>query len=274
MKKWPVTLLSLLLTGALLFALTRRPPSAPQRQKGISILRVWLAESDPQAARWVRGAAAAYERARNERIYLRSAGKEEAEAALRGAPDAVGPDLLLGRGDEAAALRGYALILRDGGAQPLTPAATSSLFFRPSPSPGPAPAQPSPPPWEEIGAVLTEKGMLGAVPGTVESADPARELAAGRARAALLTAETAARLACGYRAYPVPRGQGFSPLTAAALTDRGRAFLDYLKGNEAQSLLRNSGLYALDARLYGPEDPLRFLIDAGRANAAPPADSP
>ena len=103
-----------------------------------------------------------------------------------------------------------------------------------------------------------------AVPGAVLSKDPPGELAAGKARAALLTPGQAARLTAGFRAYPVPEGKGLIPVRAEGLTEDGQSFLLFLLREDRQDALRENGLFSLTRRLYSPEDPVRYLVDGSR----------
>jgi len=263
-KRIMVTLAALLLTALLILAAPWK--SLPEKPRSAApILRVWVTEEDAAAVRWLKKQAAAYEKAARQRVYLRRASREETDAALSGAPEAVAPDVIVGgRGDTAVALRGFALILRDDAACRITPRPTSALFFRPSPSPGPTAQPMTMPPWEQIGAVLSPQSLLGAVPGTVTSLSPAADFAAGKADAALLTAGEAAALPTGFRAYPVPDGRGLLPVGALSLSADGTAFLAFLLDAPAQSALGRFGLYALSMRLYGPDDPVRYIIDGSR----------
>ena len=145
-----------------------------------------------------------------------------------------------------------------------TPAPTSALFFRPSPVPSSDRPGPTLPPWADVGAVLVPKEGKDAVPGAGLSKDPPGELAAGKARAALLTPGQAARLTAGFRAYPVPEGKGLIPVRAEALTEDGQSFLLFLLREDRQDALRENGLFSLTRRLYSPEDPVRYLVDGSR----------
>ena len=264
MKRILTTLLALALTALLFLAAPwRARETAPLQRR--DILRVWVAGEDAAAVAWLKMQAAAYEKETQGRIYLRRAEQEETQAALSRTPDAVIPDVILGAGETPVALRGYALILRDDAAREPTPRPTSALFTRPTPAPGPTPEPPALPPWEQVGAVLSPSALQGAVPGTVLSDAPAADLAAQKANAALLTAGEANALKIGFRAYPIPGGRGLIPVRAAALTAAGEQFLSALLSDRAQAALGQLGLYALSARLYGPDDPIRFLIDGSRA---------
>ena len=158
-----------------------------------------------------------------------------------------------------------ALIVRDETAAAVTPQATGALFFRPSPTPGPSPA---PAAWpDSLGAVLAPEELLNALPGTVKSASPAEEFAAGRADAALLTPGQAARLPFGYRFYALPGGGGFVPIGANAYSEAGNAFVQYLLREDSQRALEAHGLFSPFLRLYGPDDPLRYRLDRERPGA-------
>lgn len=264
MKRILTTLLALALTALLFLAAPWRIREAAPLQRR-DILRVWIAGEDAATISWLKKQAAAYEQETKCRVYLRRAEEEETLSALSRAPDAVIPDVIVGAGERPVALRGYALILRDDAAREPTPRPTSALFARPTPAPGPTPEPPALPPWEQVGAVLCPAVLRGAVPGTVLSDTPAADLAAGKADAALLTAGEANQLKIGFRAYPIPDGRGLIPIRAAALTAAGEQFLSALLSDQAQAALGQHGLYALSARLYTSNDPIRFLIDGSRA---------
>ena len=261
MKKTFRTLLALVLTAAVIAWLARegRPRERPREEP--ALLRVWLLETDPAVASWLRGLAPGYEKETKQRVYLRAATAEEAAAARAG--EGIRPDLVLQPGEDApVALRGYALILRDDARAAATPAPTSALFFPPpvpsGPSPAPAPtAAPN-----AFSAVLAPEEMMHALPGTVRSENPAGDLALGKAQAALLTAGQAERASFGYQAYPVPGAAGGRGISAQAFSPAGEAFRAYLAREDSQRALRRAGLYSPVLRLYGPEDPLRALIEA------------
>ena len=264
MRKAIVTARALLLTAALAALPFFRRRETPKKEK--AILQIWIAQEDAAAARWLRRQAAAYEKASRRRLYVRLSREEETAAALTDQPGQILPDLMLcPQGDTAVALRGYALFWRDDAAarQP-TPAPTSALFIRPSPTAGPALTPLPTPETASLGAVLCPREMLGACPGTVESADPVSALNAGQARSALLTAEQAEKATVGLRCAAVPEGRGFAPVRARALTADGEALLGFLLADDSQRALADQGLYALSLRLYGPEDPVRQLIDGSR----------
>ena len=252
-----------MLTAA--FVLRHPGLTAPKeaRRAPLPVVRVWITEKEAAVSAWLRKQAAAFEKATGQRVYLRTATEEEAEDARGGREGVVGPDLLIGPGAGApVALKGYALIVRDESAAVLTPAPTSALFFRPSPTPGPSPTPPPAPDWEGLGAVLVPADWRGSLPGAVVSADPAGDLAAGKAPAALLTAGQTARLAFGFRAWAVPGNAGGINVNAKALSPPGEELLVFLRTEAAQRTLRDHGLYAVSLGLYGEEDPLRALIES------------
>ena len=260
MKKLPAILFFL----ALSFGFMRFLPAvlrAPGEQaEPFVILRVWNAEEEPAVQSWLRGQAKAYEQAAGQRVYLRTAAFQDAlDSTAKGLP----PDVLILRsGDRLLALRGYALIVRDETAA-VTPAPTSALFYRPSPAPE---AAETPAPWpeeKELRAVLCPEALTDALPGTVLSTNPAADFAQGKADAALLTPGQAAGLAVGYRAFAIPEGKGFLPVRATAYTEAGEAFLSWLQGDEAQRALAQAGLFSPRLRLYGPDDPVRYVIECG-----------
>ncbi|MBQ9264332.1 MAG: hypothetical protein IJ189_09015 [Clostridia bacterium] len=265
MKKTIFTLLSLALTAALVLFLPQaiRPEAEAAPRKNV-VLRVWVTEREPAVTAWMKKRAAAYEKAGGQRIYLRSATEQEVSGALSGEANAVLPDLLIGSGETPIALRGYALIVRDDTAVVTTPAPTAALFFRPSPSPGPTAEPPILPDISAIGAVLAPAELAHALPGTVESADPLKDFAAGKAQSALLTAGQAAQLTTGFQAYPLPDGQGLLPVHARVFSPSGQVFLSFLQTKDSQNALTAHGLYATSSRLYAADDPIRFLIDSSR----------
>ena len=261
MKKTVRVLVFLALTvlWALCWPRLTRREEAPR--PGPVILRVWNAETESAVGAWLRNRATAYEKETGQRVYLRAASARDAESALK---DGLPPDVLVGP-DEGVpvALRGYGLFVRDDEKAPLSPAPTGALFFRPSPSPGPA-ASPAPRPDETaLSAVLAPPELESALPGTVPDRQAAASFFQGKARAALLTAGQASSIPFGYRAYALPEGKGFLPVAASSYTDAGAAFLRFLHTDASQRALASFGLYSSRLGLYGPEDPLRALIESG-----------
>ena len=253
LKKLLVIFLFLALSGGLLFLLPQalRAPETPE--KAFTILRVWNADGEPAVQSWLRGQARAYEKATGQRVYLRAAPDGAGQTLL---PDA----LILPEGDQLLALRGYALIVRDENPA-VTPAPTGALFFRPSLPPEPAE---TPAPWpeeSELRAVLCPEALMNTLPGTVFSSQPAADFAQGKADAALLTPGQAAGLNTGYRAYAVPEGKGFLAVRGQAYSAAGEAFLQWLQSDAAQRALGQAGLFSPRLRLYGPDDPVRYLIE-------------
>lgn len=252
--KKPLTILFFLLLAygllRLLPAALRAPKTA---EKPFTILRVWNADGEPAVQSWLRGQAKTYERATGQRVYLRTAPAGEDQGLL--------PDVLIQPdGETLLALRGYALILRDENPA-ATPAPTGALFFRPSVPPERL-ETPAPLPEErELGAVLCPEALLNALPGTVFSAQPAADFAQGKADAALLTPGQAAGLNTGYRACAIPDGKGFLPVRATAYSEAGEAFLAWLQEDAAQKALGQAGLFSPRLRLYGPDAPVRYLIE-------------
>ena len=254
------TVIALLLTAGLIyFAVNggRGDPSSDTVR--FQLIRVWSREEEPAVGTWLKKMAAAYEKQTGVRVYLRKASPEETQRDS----GASRPDLLvLPDGEQIIALRGYALILKDETVRVKTPQPTGVLFFRPSPTPGPSP---TPAPWpqgDELGAVLASEALLGRLPGTVLSTDPAAQLSQGKANAALLTAQ----LGFGFRAYALPEGKGFLRVGASAYSDGGEAFLRFLLSSACQLALRDAGLFSPVTGLYSPEDPIRYLIDNSRAD--------
>lgn len=253
LKKLLTVLLFLTLSAGLLYLLPQalRPPET--RDKPFAILRVWNADGEIAVQSWLRAQAKAYERAAGQRVYLRAAPESTDGGPL---PDA----LIHPAGDQLLALRGYALILRDD-SPAVTPSPTGALFFRPSlpPESGETPA-----PWpeeSELGAILCPEALMNVLPGTVRSAQPAVDFIQGKADAALLTPGQAAGLNTGYRAYAVTDGKGFLAVKGQAYTEAGEAFLQWLQNDAAQRALAQAGLFSPRLRLYGPDDPVRYLIE-------------
>lgn len=258
-------LLALILTAGLALLLPWAVQPRTQREGVKPLVRIWTADPDPAVSAWLREQAADWEKQTGRRVYLRQASEADKQAALNGEAEAGRPDLML-LADEGrpVALRGYALILRDDAAPTAAPAPTGLLFSRPTPVPAADPTPAPTPDWAGIQAVLSPKCLAGRAARAVESADPAGDLIRGRAQAALLTAEQAARLPFGFRAFSLPEGAGFIPVGAAAFTADGEAFLQFLLTDGAQRALRARGLYSPALLLYGPDDPVRDLIQRGR----------
>ena len=258
LKKLPVILFFLILSFGLIRLLPAALRAPGEQAAPFVILRVWSAEEEPAVQTWLRGQAKAYERATGQRVYLRTAAVQDAlDSAARGLP----PDVLILRaGDSLLALRGYALIVRDDAAL-VTPAPTGALFYRPS-LPPERMETPAPFPEEnQLRAVLCPEALLNALPGTIISAQPAADFNQGKADAALLTPGQAAGLNTGYRAYAVPEGKGFLPVRATAYSEAGEAFLLWLQSDAAQRALAQAGLFSPRLRLYGPDDPVRYLVE-------------
>ena len=272
MRKAGITLLALGLTALLMGCYPRAQRREAPRPAGLTVVRVWTWNTEGEMLKWLKKQAGAYEKQQGKRVYLRAAGEDEIRAALAGEEEAGQPDLLLMRGEgNPVSRQGYALIVRDAGAALQTPMPTSALFSPPSPSPGPAPA---PAPWPEgqaLQGVLVPPGMAGAVPGAIAVQDPAGGMAAGSARAALLTAGQAETLSQGYRAYALAGNAGVQSTGGKALTQPGVELLAYLQSPSAQQGLKAVGLYSPFFHLYGPEDPLRMLLDQAMALAEPAA---
>lgn len=264
MGKKVLTGVALLLTVGLALLLPRLGSKPEAEQSGLKIIRLWTVESDPAVSAWLRGRAAAYEKETGLRVYLRSATPAEALAAQEGAASIVPPDLILrqGAGDPVARM-GYALIVRDETVAVVTPAPTSALFYRPTPPPGPSPTPAPTKNPASLSAVLSPEGLALSLPGVIPSRDPAGDLAAGKAAAAVLTAGQAGLLPFGYQAYALAAGEGALPVGARAFSEDGRAFQEYLKTPQSQQALAAHGLYGVlpGLRLYGAEEPLRTLIE-------------
>lgn len=260
LKRICITCLALGITLLLLSAAPRmlgqkEPSAAP-----LPMTRVWIAEQDGRVSAWLKQRARAYEKETGARVYLRLAVPGEAAS-----PHAIPPDLLIGGSGTPVALRGYALILRADDVPAETPLPTSLLFVPPSPAPGPSPTPAPAPDVAALKAVLSPPALADSLPGTVASADPLADFCQGKARCALLTAAQVRQLPFGYQAYPIPEGKGFLPVGAQARTEDGERFLAFLAHEASQQALREFGLYACSLRLYGPDDPLRQLIDGSRA---------
>lgn len=266
-KKGWITGAALLATAALLLFFPLRERAPERAQGGVRIIRVWLAEKEPAVGAWLRKCAAAYEKETGERVYLRAATQEEAQAALSGQAGVVPPDLLIAPELEMPlALRGCALIVADAASPPPTPAPTSALFYRPSPSPGPAATPPPAPTLDSLSGLLAAAEWAGVYPGAQISADPARDFDQGLAQAALLTPGQTAGLSRGYRAYAPPEGRGFLPVQARALSAAGERLLAQLQSEGYQRRLQECGLFSYQKglRLYGEEDALRALLESAR----------
>lgn len=265
-KKKLLTLGALLLTAGLALLIPHLSRAPEKADPGMRVTRVWAVECDPALTAWLRKQAAAYEKATGTRIYLRTATREEAQAAQAGQRGVVAPDLLVQEGiGQAVAYLAYALVLRDETMAITTPAPTSGLFYRPTPLPGPTVTPAPTPSPQAISAVLVPEGLTVSLPGAICSRDPLGDFSAGKAPAALLTAGQAAGLTFGYRAYALPAGNGVRTLGALAMAPEGQAFLNVLQTPEAQRALGNHGLYAVlpSLRLYdAASDPLRALIES------------
>ncbi len=260
LKKLFVILSFLALSAGSLFLLPAALRAPDKPAEPLIILRVWNADQEIAVRAWLREQAKAFERATGQRVYLRAAAAREAlDGVFQGLP----PDaLILPQGDRLLALRGYALIVRDETAA-VSPAPTGALFFRPSSVPEAAATPAAWPNEKELGAILCPEALLNALPGTVSSAQPAKEFEEGKASAALLTPGQAAALTVGYRALALPEEKGFLPVKATAYTEAGQAFLSWLQGDAAQRALAQAGLFSPRLRLYGPGDPLRYLLECG-----------
>ena len=270
MKKFGKAFLAVLALGLTAYLAQELPrwdeasetaPHAP-----LTVVRVWVGEQESAFKGWLKKRAAAYEKETGKRVYLRTVSGSDLSVLEQADSGAVPPDAaVLPAGGTPIALRGYALIVRDETAAAVTPQATGALFFRPSPTPGPSPA---PAAWpDSLGAVLAPEELLNALPGTVKSASPAEELAAGKAQSALLTPGQAARLPFGYQFYALPGGGGFVPIGANAYSEAGNAFVQYLLREDSQRALEAHGLFSPFLRLYGPDDPLRYRLDQERPGA-------
>lgn len=261
MQKAISTILALLLTAALFFILLQ--PAEKEAGEKAAIARVWLVDTGRESSAFLKKAAVAWEKQGRGRVYLRSAAREEAEAALRGESGVLPPDLIIGldTGEKICAM-GYALILLDADALPLSPAPTSLLFSPPTPTPGPTPTLAPTPDFSGLAPILCPAQLQAALPGCRADADPLKGLKAQTARAALLTAGQALSLQTGYHAYALPEGKGACFCLGKPLSSRGKALLLFLQSEEIQRRLKENGLYSPFLPLYGDEDPLRARIDA------------
>ena len=267
MKKHFFTLIALLLTGVFAFLGFRLFFRELPRPVSMSLLRVWVTGSDPSLNAWIRKGAAFFERQTGKRVYVRSASQAEAAGLASGTPETNTelplPDLLLspGTGDPVA-LFGYALVVRDDSAPVATPMPTGALFFRPSPSPGPTPLPPAAPDISALPVVYAPMEMSKLIPGAVPHPHPDSAMIQNNPSAALLTAEQAAGLSCGYRAYPMPDGRGFRAAGGKAFTPEGRELLAFLKNEKAQLALKAHGLYSPFLRLYQGQGTLHEQIES------------
>ena len=266
-KRKALTLFSLLLTG-ILFALSPLlQPDEPLSSDMLSVTRVWLMDDEPAVGRWLKKQAAQYEKSEKERVYIRTASREEIENALSGAENAIIPDLIISQGlAQPLLFRGYALIIRDEQAKIITPAPTSALFYRPTAAPGPSPAPAPAPDFSSIAPILIPAFLSSSLPGCTQSADPFSAFSAGKSPAAVLTAGQAMQLSFGYRAHPLPDKEGLLAVNANAMTLQGEKLLSRLQINEAQQALAAYGLYSFNPslHLYDESDPIRAMIEKSR----------
>jgi len=267
MRKAVRTLLALVAAGMLMLVLpgllSPEDHAAPPARRTV---RVWITETDPAVAQWLKRQAAAWEKAAGHRVYLRAAAQEETDAAGEGASGVVPPDVIVCAGGlNPVALRGYALVVRDESAALVTPAPTGMLFSPPAASPGPSPTPGPPMDIESLAGILAPPEMAHALAGAEESVHPLRDLLSGKGRGALLTAGAAEGLGAGWQAYALPDGAGFLPVSARVLSSAGGEFAAYLRTDGAQRDLAACGLYSPALRLYDPaRDPLRALIESSR----------
>lgn len=266
MGKKGLTVMALAATALLIYLFPhigkQNNPGAPD---ALRITRVWMVESDPALAAWIRKRAAIFEKESGNRVYVRSATHQEAQDAQKNTRDIVAPDLMIQNiaAGKAIAQLGYALILRDDQAILTTPAPTSALFSPPTMAPAPSFTPAPTPDLRGISPILGPEGLSLSQMQIQISQNPAADLNAKKAPAALLTAGQAAGLTCGYRAYPLPAQDGVVRMHALAFSSEGNQFLLFLQTEASQMALKNHGLYAVQAglRLYGPEDPLRSMIE-------------
>lgn len=238
------------------------------QKKQPQVLVVWAAEGEGDVSAWLKKAAAAYEKATQVRVYLRTASRAETEAALAGKEENVLPDAVVAKGAGVPLLcRGYVLAVKDAEADHATPAPTPALFFRPTATPAPATPAPAPFP-EELSRVALPAEMAGVLKGGYEANSPAAELQHGKAEGALLTPGQAQALPFGWQGHV--RGDLFVPVEGRALTEEGQRFLSFLRGEKAQRLLCDRKLFSWDAglSLYGPETPLLHQMENVRKNMA------
>lgn len=272
-KRGFVTALALLITFGLARALPVMTQKDPAPEKGVRVLRVWIAEEEKAVGAWLKNRAAAYEKQEKVRVYLRSASMEEARRALAREAGIVVPDVIVTPGQESLlALRGYGLFVRDRAAALPTEAPKGALFSRPTPTPQKEPERVTVPDEAVTGPVLCPEELVRAVPGGIASEDSLAAFMAGQAEAAVLTAGQAGKLPFGCAGYPL--ADGFLQVTAAGLTEEGQALIAFLRGRSSQFALGDAGLYSFlpDVRLYDERQPLRALIERGLYTVSSPAE--
>lgn len=272
-KRGFVTALALLITFGLARALPAMTQKDPAPEKGVRVLRVWIAEEEKAVGAWLKNRAAAYEKQEKVRVYLRSASMEEARRALAREAGIVVPDVIVTPGQESLlALRGYGLFVRDRAAALPTEAPKGALFLRPTPMPQKEPERVTVPDEAVTGPVLCPEELVRAVPGGIASEDPLAAFMAGQAEAAVLTAGQAGKLPFGCAGYPL--ADGFLQVTAAGLTEEGQALIAFLRGRSSQFALGDAGLYSFlpDVRLYDERQPLRALIERGFYTVSSPEE--
>ena len=264
MKQKITVLIALGLTCLLGFLAPHVLRQADSGQHALKITRVWMADMNPAAVKWLQKRSAAYEKETGKRIYLRSATQEEMQGAISGNEQAILPDLIISRvdGDKLAYL-GYALIIRDDKADVSTPAPTGALFHPPTSSPNPFPTIAPTPDMTTLGAVLSPDHLSVSLPGIIPSAQTSAEFIAGKAHAALLTAGESHALPFGYQAFPVPGKEGAETISGQSFSKDGRDFALFLLTVPSQQALKNHGLYTVlpDLYLYDESDPLRMMIE-------------
>lgn len=264
MKRKITTPIALALTCLLVFYAPKLLMQAAPGQRSLNITRIWMDGIDPAAAKWLQKQSAAYEKKTGTRVYLRSASREEMEDALSHQAQAILPDLIITRqAGEPLAYLGYALIVRDDGANVTTPAPTAALFYRPTSVPEPAATIAPTPDMTALGAVLSPDDLSHSLPGIIPSAQAREDFIAGKAPAALLTAGQAHALPFGYQAFPVPGKEGAEIISGRSFSKAGQDFSLFLMDASAQVNLKEHGLYSVlpQLQLYDENDPLRMLIE-------------
>lgn len=260
MKRAFVCMAALAITAVLaaLFPVLRQ--QEPVRQENVPLV-LWTAEENVQVTRWLKKAAAAYEKAQETRVYLRVASLAEMEAALALQPGTVLPDAMVaaGEGVEVCSI-GYALVVPDAAAVNPTPLPEPALFYRPTATPSLSTPRPRPFP-AHLQQVAAPACLAGKVEGSYESRHPLQDLQSGKAHAALLTPDQAKQMQAGYTAHA--RQDLFVQVRARGITEDGQRFLSFLRSDAGQLLLGEYALFSWNRgfSLYNPETTLLYQME-------------
>ena len=249
------------------------PGKAPARRQ---LVTVWLAGELPGAADWLRGRAAAYEKAKpGTSVWLRRATERDIAAM-----DAAPPDLLLFTADTAAppggaralCLSGYVLLLPDREA---ATAAPRSLFGRP-PTPDPAAEPPrEAPAWPQTFAA--DDGFGASALTAMDAPAGGYFVSPGETLSRFLNGE-AALLSVSQARAAEAQGARYHVLAAAPATNlalyarahspAGEDLLAYLDEGEARLALADHALIPASPGpfLYGPDRPLLAALERALAD--------